>query len=290
MSGTRNAFSTVVIPVFNGEQYLEESLLSVSNQICSYDFDVLVLNDGSTDRSVEIALDFASRFTNFKVLDLPKLGLVGVLNRALEVVETKYISRHDADDIMVENRIEIQIQQILENPEINCVGGQIKAFSGSKQFEELKVNFYPLGNMEIKSQLMRKNVFASPTVTYCRNCALKLGGYRSLCDGAEDYDLWLRMAARGAMRNDSSILTLYRIHSEQVTQSKKLKVYRATFLAKIFSLVGSELGLKKPKLTGLDCHLPSDFSRNQKLSLLYFLALDFLRFIRVTFTPNKVRV
>lgn len=288
MSGTRKAFSTVVIPVFNGEKYLKESLLSVSNQVCSYEFDVLVLNDGSTDGSLAIAQEFASRCANFKVIDLPKLGLVGVLNRALEIVDTKYISRHDADDIMVENRIKIQIQQILDNPELNCVGGQIKSFSGSQQLNELKVNSYPDDNFEIKSQLVKKNVFASPTVTFCRSCALELGGYRALCDGAEDYDLWLRMATRGGMRNHLGVLTLYRVHAEQVTQSKKFKVYWATFLAKFFYLVGSSLGLKKPQHSGFDCHLPAECPRGRKISLLYFLAFDFLRFIRVAFTSHKV--
>ena len=289
MNGARKAFTTVVIPVFNGEKYLRESLLSVSNQVCSYDFDVLVLNDGSTDRSLAIAQEFASRFANFRVIDLPKLGLVGVLNRALEIIGTEYVSRHDADDIMVANRIEIQIQQIIDNPELNCVGGQIKSFSGPLQLKELKVNSYPDDNFEIKSQLMKKNVFASPTVTFCRKCALELGGYRGLCDGAEDYDLWLRMATRGSMRNDLGVLTLYRVHAEQVTQSKKFKVYWATFLAKFFFLVGSTVGLKKAKHSGLYCHLPADCPRGRKISLLYFLAFDFLRFIRVALTNHRVR-
>ena len=288
MDAKRESILTVVIPVFNGEKYLRQSLESVVNQVCNYAFKVLVLNDGSSDSSLEIAQEFESRFTNFKVIDLPKSGLVGVLNYSLEAVDTKYVSRHDADDIMAEDRIELQIQQILNNPELNCVGGQMIAFSEPQNGEELRVNLYPADNLEIKSQLVKKNVFASPTVTYCRNCARIVGGYRAICDGAEDYDLWLRMAKRGTMSNNLRVLTKYRIHSEQVTQAKKLKVYRSTFLAKIFFLFGASIGLLRHKTLQLDCHLPAKLPQARKLSLLVFLFLDFLRFTRFILKVRKV--
>lgn len=288
MSIKKNPILTVVIPVYNGEKYLRQSLESVFNQVCSHNFEVLVLNDGSTDGSLEIAKEFELRYPNLRVIDMPKTGLVGVLNRSLETVDTQYISRHDADDIMMQNRIELQINQILENSDLNCIGGQIIAFSETMRPNELRVNMYPTDSLEIKSQLVKKNVFASPTVTFCRNCARNVGGYRASCDGAEDYDLWLRMAKRGIMHNTRTVLTQYRVHPEQVTQAKKFKVYRATFLAKMYFLFGSKAGLIRFNYPQLNCHSQVDFHRGRKVALLYFLVLDFLRFFLIRFKNRMV--
>jgi glycosyltransferase involved in cell wall biosynthesis len=271
--------STVVIPVFNGEEYLRESLLSVADQVCSYEFKVLVINDGSTDSSLKIAREFEFKHTHFNVIDLPKSGLVGVLNQALKLTDTPLISRHDADDVMVPQRLQIQLEEFEANTEFNCIGGQIKHFSTSSDRKHFKSNYYPEEDQDIKSLLLRKNVFASPTVTYCRLCAIRVGGYRNYCDGAEDYDLWLRLTKYGLMKNDPQILTYYRVHPGQVTQAKVMKVFRATFFAKVFCLTNSKLGLIHWAQDSPTCHKGNINTFQMKFSLLRYLGLDLIHFI-----------
>lgn len=282
----KSPVSTVVIPVYNGEKYLRDSLLSVADHVSDFEFEVLVLNDGSTDNSLNIAREFERNYQNFKVVDLPKSGLVAVLNQSLGLVNTPLISRHDADDLMLVGRLQSQIQDFQLNSKLNCVGGQITLFSESKSKSELKANYYPEDDKTIKSQIMKKNVFASPTVTYCRFCAIRVGGYRSCCDGAEDYDLWLRLTEFGLMKNDSRIWTYYRVHPEQVTQSKTWKVYRSTLYAKILFLVNSKLGLELSNEQIPECHRERKNSIIQRLPVVGFLLLDFVRLI--LFTMKKI--
>ena len=279
MTHRKIPLSTVVIPVFNGEEYLRESLLSVANQVCSYDFKVLIINDGSTDSSLKIAREFEFKYANFNVIDLPKSGLVGVLNQALKLTNTPLISRHDADDVMVPQRLQIQLDEFEANATFNCIGGQLKHFSTSSDRKHFKSNHYPEEDQEIKSLLLRKNVFASPTVTYCRLCAIRVGGYRNYCDGAEDYDLWLRLTKYGLMKNDPRILTHYRVHPGQVTQAKVMKVLKATFLAKVFCLTNSKLGLIRWAHDSVACHVVNKNTYRMKFTLLWYLGMDFIHFI-----------
>ena len=266
---------TVLIPVYNCEEYLEQSLSSVLGQQTKADFNVLVIDDGSSDKSLKIALTVANRDARVEVISLPHSGLVFALNHGLVTAKGNFVIRHDADDIMIENRINSQHEYLLSNPNCVLVGGQLENFSDSPNDQIPIPNVYPQSDLEIRQLLPFKNTFAHPAATFCRMCANAVEGYRKTMNGAEDYDLWIRLSVRGSMHNLTSTVTKYRKHPNQVTVSNISRVYRATLLTKL-----AALWVLKPKLQQqgfCSRHGVCPFPKLSKISLLKALVWDLVK-------------
>lgn len=200
---------SIIIPNYNQGQFLPEAIESALNQTYD-DFEVIVVNDGSTDNSLEIARKYP-----VKIIDQTNKGLASARNTGIMNSKGDYLLFLDADDILLENCLEVIARTIKEtNSEI--IAPSFKCFGLNNDQVILKPNptveDFKIGNH----------------VGYCsaikRETLLEVGGYNpKMVWGAEDYDLWFDLLKRGKkITTIPEILWLYRIKASSMwTETQK---------------------------------------------------------------------
>ena len=220
-----HAVANVLIPARNAAPFIKESLESVLSQKCSSTFNVIVINDHSTDQTADIVKSLMNQNTNLYLLDAVEEGVSNALNFAVNSSQSEIIIRHDADDVMMPGRLEEQINFLISEKEYSIYGGQISFMTKG---ESISPNSYPQSDKEIRRFISIGNPFAHPTVAMRRSSLIKAGLYNSDFDGAEDYELWTRLIYIGKAGNSPNVLTRYRVHESQVTISRAKKVQTVT--------------------------------------------------------------
>jgi glycosyltransferase involved in cell wall biosynthesis len=218
--------ATVLLPVYNAEKYLVASLESLLAQTHA-DFEVLAIDDASEDGSAKILEDYANRDRRIRVLTQPRnSGLVEVLNLGLRSIRTPYVIRHDADDRAHPERLERTLRFFARHPDTVLVGTGIRRVdaSGVSLGEEL----FPTSDAELRWQLLFRNPFAHPATAFDREKAESVGGYAPSAEHAEDYDLWIRLAAVGKIANLPEVLCDYRVHDEAVSIRRRAEMEAQT--------------------------------------------------------------
>lgn len=224
---------SVIFPVYNGEAYLQQAIQSVLEQSFR-DFELIIINDGSTDNSEKIIFSFNDpRIIYLK--NESNSGLIFTLNRAIALAKGNYIARMDADDICLSERLEKQKDFLDKNPEIDVVGSLIRFIDENSQPDGQPVfDKKTISNESIRKILPTENSFSHPTIM-ARSAILKEFKYKSYQKNIEDYDLWLRLQNNHKkMAKIPEVLLLYRIHSESITLAhlKKRNFFFAHFSMK----------------------------------------------------------
>jgi len=202
---------SVVMPVYNGEKYLREAIDSILNQTYN-DFEFIIINDGSTDKTDEIILSYDDpRIVYIK--NEENLQIVKTLNKGIDLAKGKYIARMDADDISLPKRFEKQMKFMEKNPEIGVCGTWIEVF-GIRN-ERLK---YPVEHEEIKATLLFNSALAHPSVMIKRSI-LQINHYDVLYNKAEDYALWIELLETCKFCNIPEYLLKYRLHKKQTEKN-----------------------------------------------------------------------
>ncbi|NUN65843.1 glycosyltransferase [Pseudanabaena biceps] len=214
---------TVLMPVYNGDKYINEAIDSILNQTFT-DFELLIIDDGSTDKSLEIIKSYPDPRIRL-IRNLVNLGISKSLNIGLAESLGDYVARMDSDDISLPNRLQKQIEFLNQNPDVIVLGSYIEFIDthGNKLENLDYLSKYPLSHKAIIYAMLYCNPLAHPSVAFKRLEVLKLGGYRVLKEwesvSTEDYDLWLRLASQNyKFANLSDRLIKYRIHSDSLTQ------------------------------------------------------------------------
>jgi glycosyltransferase involved in cell wall biosynthesis len=207
--------ATIIIPVRNGESFVAESLESIFVQQTNFPYKVIVVDDGSIDNTCAIVSKISKNQSNLILIRASQGGISHALNIGLNNAEGNYVLRHDADDIMIQGRIQHQVDFLEKNPSYALYGGQLEPFGRN---ELPSPNFYPLTDLEIRKHLRKGNPFAHPTIAINLNY-LQDSRYSSDFDGAEDYLLWTEILKTGKAANSEQVLTKYRIHEHQVTSA-----------------------------------------------------------------------
>lgn len=217
---------SVLIPVYNAECYLEEAINSILNQTFP-DFEVIIVDDGSTDTSLSILNSFAQSDSRIKIISRPNTGIVGALNDGLKVCTGKYIARMDADDLCRPDRFDLQIKRMKLEPDLVALGSCAVAIDPDGDI--LGDAPVPLANDEIDSQHLKGiTSIYHPAVMMVTETVRKLGGYRQAAWPAEDLDLWLRLGEVGRIANLPEPLFVWRrtldgiVASSQEHQEKAL--------------------------------------------------------------------
>lgn len=209
---------SILLPVYNAEKYLKAAMDSLLSQAFT-DFELIIVNDGSTDGSEEIALSYSDKRIVYLKNESNK-GLIYTLNRGIESAKGRYVARMDADDICLPTRLQKQVEWLEMNPETSVVGCHVsfiddKGFVTGEWEEDLKT----ATSEDIKRKMVWENCIAHPAVM-TRSQILKRYRYRQDQKNTEDYDLWLRMLADGLkMEKVPEKLLLYRAHDASITGS-----------------------------------------------------------------------
>lgn len=204
---------SVVLPAFNAQEYIEEAINSILNQTIE-DFEILVIDDGSTDDTHKIVEKMAGEDYRIKLLTNEKnMGLIYTLNRGLEEATGEYIARMDADDISLPERFERQIEYLKDNPDV-WLCSVIVEFFGAKS--EVKNYYY--SPEETKAELLYHNGVSHPGYMMRREL-IKNEGHRYHPEylHAEDYEFVVNVARTHEVGIVPKRLLLYRIHENQVS-------------------------------------------------------------------------
>ncbi|HTR22500.1 MAG TPA: glycosyltransferase [Terriglobales bacterium] len=209
---------SVLMSVCNGERFVAEAVESILNQsFC--DFELIIVDDGSTDSSGAIVESYLDKDSRLRVYHQGNLGLVESLNRGGSLARGKYIARMDADDVSIRDRLMRQVDFMEKYPAIAVVGGAVDIIDQNGKLLQTARN--PVQDYEIKSALLRGECpFWHPTVLMRADVFVSVGGYRNIVVGAEDHDLWLRIADHYQLGNLDSVVLKYRLHPGQVTVRK----------------------------------------------------------------------
>ena len=208
---------SVVLPVYNAEPHLREALDSLRVQTCT-DFEVLLMDDASTDGSRRIALEYARQDGRFKVLpNTQGKGLAGALNSGLAAATGTYVARMDADDINLPERFAQQVAFLEAHPEVVVCGTWVRLF-GEHAGQEWKL---ATDWATIRCTMLFYGALAHPTVMWRRaDFEKQAWRYDATCS-TEDYELWVRIATQACMANLPEILYLYRTHPASYTRNNQ---------------------------------------------------------------------
>lgn len=226
MTQNKDPKVTVLMPVYNGEKYLREAIDSILNQTFT-DFEFLIVDDGSTDNSVEIINSYQDSRINLVKNDKNE-GLVYSLNRGLSLAKGEYIARMDCDDISLPERLKKQIDFLDSNSEIAVVGTWVKVINEKEETQTIW--HYPLKPLEIEWSLYFYCPLAHPSAIFRKNIILAYDGYSQEIADAEDYDLWLRLAKENLLSNINDILLLYRQHDFNITKTHQNRQIAASLI------------------------------------------------------------
>ncbi len=204
---------TVLLPVHNGAEHLRAALDSVFAQDFT-DFELLVVDDGSTDATAAILDGYDD--PRLRVLRLRRTGLIGALNRGLDEARGAFIARLDADDEMLPGRLRRQLAAFRRNPELVACGSDYLLFGAAEGLVHT-----PRRDTDCRAHLVFGSPIAHPAVML-RGSALRAHGvrYREEYPHAEDFGLFSELAHVGTLANLAEPGLRYRVHPGQVSQVK----------------------------------------------------------------------
>ena len=216
------------MPVFNSEKYLRESIESVLNQTFT-NFELIIVNDGSTDKSVKIIDSYLSDKRVVFINRVENKKLVHTLNEGLKFAKGRLIARMDADDISFPERFEKQFQFLQKNPKIMVVGSSYISFNDNNV---KKLHCHPKNPIEIAYRFISNTYFCHPSVMFRTELITQMGEYENV--EAEDFRFFSKIVNQYPCSNLDAPLIYYREHdsNRSLTHKKELldSVYNTTMI------------------------------------------------------------
>jgi glycosyltransferase involved in cell wall biosynthesis len=209
---------SVVMPIYNGAAFLAESIETVLAQTMP-DFELVLVDDGSTDETAEIIRRYAARDARIIPIAKANSGIAETLNRGMEAARAPWIARLDSDDLMLPARLERQLAFVAANPDLVAAGSYYEIIdpAGRSHGDRLPL---PRTREELAGFLAAREPlsFLHPSMIFRRDTALALGGYDRQTEPAEDVNLFARMLATGApILIQPEVLLRYRVHPDSIS-------------------------------------------------------------------------
>jgi hypothetical protein len=205
---------SVVLPVWNAERYLAGAIESVLAQSFA-DFELLVVDDGSTDASAALIRRYRDRRIR-RIENEKNLGVTRSLNVGLELARGHYVARMDADDLCAPERLERQVAFLDAHPEVALVASRARSIDATGA--EIGVVDTPADGETLRRRLRRSNWIVHGSVMMRAEAVRALGGYDESMERAEDYDLWLRLSERHSIAALPDLLYVWRDHGGSVSR------------------------------------------------------------------------
>ena len=206
---------TVLMCVFNAEQWLEECIQSILCQ-CYRNFEFIIINDGSTDNSLKILKKFAVEDSRIKIFTKSNTGLTSSLNYGIERATGSWIARIDADDISTKHRLREQLKETYKCGNVVLVGSGLTFIDASGA--NLNSYIYPNQKARLRRRITSGKAFFPHSSAFINTQALRsIGGYREAFKRAQDLDLWLRLIEVGDVACISEPLVKIRRHANQLS-------------------------------------------------------------------------
>ena len=249
---------SVIMPVFNAEQWLDEALSSALTQ--SFPFlEIIVVNDGSTDGSLAIARNRSRSDRRIRIIDQANAGLPNARNRGLALARGAYLALLDADDAWLPNHLQTAMQAFERDPDLGMVHANIERIDAGGVRVDIPARTWHEGMDAYQALALRHEHVSCPTAVFSRLALETVGAFdpRFTGLGCEDRDLWLRIAARFRIRYLDQVTARYRLHpasmsaaSERMALARQMLVAKiaqtargARLVAQMEAMIESDLGL-----------------------------------------------
>ncbi len=203
---------SVVIPAYNLDRYLSDAIESVLKQDYVGQLSIIVLDDGSTDKTWQVAQAMAAKSPNIACYHQSNQGRVAVRNRLLLLAKTELVAWLDGDDVAARTWIREQVEFLRSHPDVLAVSGQ--GYAMTARGLAIGPMHHPLASQEIEEGHLAgraSNFFQSCALTK-KSAVEKAGAYREKYPAGEDYDLWLRLGEYGKLANVDRYHLFYRVH------------------------------------------------------------------------------
>ncbi|MBI3572980.1 MAG: glycosyltransferase family 2 protein [Candidatus Kerfeldbacteria bacterium] len=207
---------SIILPVYNGQEFLDEALASLVNQTLK-DFELLIINDGSTDNSVAVIERWVAKDHRLRLIQNGEPhGLPQALNAGLRQARGEYIARADQDDRHRPDRLAQEVAFLDQHQKIMLVGTAYQPFNQDGQRPLLR---HPAASPIIAWKMLSASAFCHPTVVFRRQVYEKLGGYP--VTGAEDFAYFSKVVCHWPAANLSHVLIDYREHATNYSLTRK---------------------------------------------------------------------
>lgn len=224
---------SVLMSVYNQERYLDISIQSILSQTYS-EFEFIIINDGSTDKSLEIIKEYSYRDKRIKIMNQNNIGLTKSLNNSLLNLNTTYIARMDADDASHPDRLKKQINEFKKNKNLSLLGTAAKYIdlNGKKIFFSKQLKSFS----DIKKYQYYTSPFIAPSVMFKHKDFKDLGLFDETFKYSQDYDAWLRFIFNNKQcANLNEPLIDVRVHDNNISSIHKVDQGRFSLFAKQLS-------------------------------------------------------
>jgi glycosyltransferase involved in cell wall biosynthesis len=274
---------SVIMPVFNSENFLSVSIESILKQSFK-NFEFIIINDGSSDNSEKIILNFLKKDQRIIYIKNTKnYGISKSLNIGIKKSKGKFICRMDADDISHYQRLEIQKNFLQKNPNIGVCGSFVRVL-----FKKKYINYkYPMNSDDCYATLLFSNPVPHPASMFKKNIISnnKIFYNNKNLSGCEDYELWAKLSKFTNFYNIPRYLYIYRDLSNSLSKrGKKNYNRRFSFYSNIYKKF---LILLKVKLTKYNIQVHYDLSDNELLKKSTFSFVQFQTFLLNILMQNK---
>lgn len=223
---------SVLMSVYNGEAFLAQALESILGQSFS-DFELVVVEDASTDRTAQILAQYQAKDARIRVIkNTQNLGLTASLNRGLEVAQGRYIARMDADDISLPERFMTQYWFMEEHLSVAACGSLVRVIDETGKM--LGEKNLALSYEDIKKKMLFNNQFIHSTLFFRASMLREIGGYDETFQKSQDYELMLRLCAQYPVVNLREKLLQFRLHADSLSwtgREQQKSAIRARYMA-----------------------------------------------------------
>jgi glycosyltransferase involved in cell wall biosynthesis len=224
MSDTAPAVS-VMMTVYNAAPYVEKALTSILGQTIR-DFEIIVIDDGSTDESAAIVQRIAERDERIRLVSRPNTGISKARNEALGLARGEFVAVQDADDESLPHRLDRQVRFLREKPDVVCVGSWFDAIDAAGR--RLRSYQIPTDPAEIERTLLAGHAaICQPSSMLRRDAVQRVGGFDESLPSAEDLDLHLRLSEIGKLANLPEVLVRYRMHDASISSTGRERMLEA---------------------------------------------------------------
>jgi spore maturation protein CgeB len=207
-------FVSVVMPVYNGAQFVSAAIDSILAQTFT-DFEFLIVDDGSTDNTAEILKTYAAADSRIRILHQANAGKVAARNAGSKAAKGEYIAVMDSDDIDHPDRLTKEVVYLEEHPMVGVVGSWAQLIDA--QGQNLHVLKHPLTPAMVAWSLLFKNPVSNASALFRRDLGEKIGWYHDTA--AEDYDFWVRLSAITDFATIGTALLQHRLWSGAYTDT-----------------------------------------------------------------------
>lgn len=256
---------TVLLSVYNAEKYVGIAIDSILNQTFT-DFELIAVDDRSTDKSWEIVQQYAKQDSRIIALrNEVNLGGCKTLNVGLKLAKGKYVARLDNDDWSYPDRLEKQFNFLESHPDVGIVGGVMEIMNQSGEVTGKRT--YNISDDEIRKKIFRYSPFSHPLVMTRKSVLDKVGYYDPAYAPADDYDLYFRLGSESKFANLPDVLLRYRIVQGSITSKQTKKMELATIKVR------------------------NHYSKNSHYNFTYADKLyNFLHYISIFIIPPKTKI